>query len=51
MSLNFMDENVGKPCWNITVWALAAFVVVVCAVLLMSGTGPEVASVAQQPIG
>lgn len=45
-----MDDKVEKPCWNITAWALTGFVLFVCIIALMSGSGPEVASTSIQPV-
>jgi hypothetical protein len=44
-----MEDRVEKPCWNITAWALGIFIVLVCIVAMLSGSGTEVAATATQP--
>ncbi|MEM5500668.1 hypothetical protein [Ahrensia kielensis] len=45
-----MEDHVEKPCWNITAWALGIFVVLVCIIAMLSGSGQELASNAVQPV-
>ncbi len=46
-----MDDNIEKPCWNVTAWALTTFVIILFIVAILSGTGGEVAATtALQPV-
>ena len=39
-----MDRHGARPGWNLTVWALAGFVLIALAVYVIGGGGTEIAA-------